>query len=96
MAHPKANFHDSFEGTTGNGYGLANAIVKVNFAYAGYTNAFNVVNEVKVCHRTPFRIFSPINRPSESHQSIEKDGSTFTPDRHSSVSSLQHRILCGW
>lgn len=48
VKHPKENFHNSFEGTTGNGYGLANAIVKVNFAYAGYTNAFNVVNEVKV------------------------------------------------
>lgn len=26
----------------------ANALVKVNFAYAGYANAFNVVNETKV------------------------------------------------
>ena len=44
-----ANFRDSFHGTAGNGYGLSNALVKINFAYAGYTNAFNVVNEVKVC-----------------------------------------------
>lgn len=45
---PHANFRDSFSGTTGNGYGLSNALVKINFAYAGYNNAFNVVNEVKV------------------------------------------------
>ncbi|KUJ12912.1 amino acid transporter-like protein [Mollisia scopiformis] len=47
VKHPRANFEDSFAGTTANGYGLANALVKINFAYAGYTNAFNVVNEVK-------------------------------------------------
>jgi hypothetical protein len=51
VAHPRENFQDSFKGTTGIGYGLSNALVKVNFAYYGYTNAFNVVNEVKV--RTP-------------------------------------------
>lgn len=45
---PHSSFKDSFSGTTGNGYGLSNALVKVNFAYYGYTNAFNVVNEVKV------------------------------------------------
>ncbi|TAQ85963.1 hypothetical protein B7494_g5719 [Chlorociboria aeruginascens] len=45
---PTANFRNSFEGTDpASGYGLSNALVKVNFAYAGYTNAFNVVNEVK-------------------------------------------------
>lgn len=49
MQDPKANFRDSFSGTTGNGYGLSNALVKINFAYAGYSNALNVVNEVKVC-----------------------------------------------
>ncbi|CZR58395.1 related to methionine transport protein, high affinity [Phialocephala subalpina] len=52
VKHPHANFQDSFSGTTGNGYGLANALVKINFAYAGYTNAFNVVNEVKNPIRT--------------------------------------------
>ena len=55
MKTPKANFHDSFQGTTGNGYGLANALVKVNFAYAGFTNAFNVVNEVKVSSNSSFK-----------------------------------------
>lgn len=45
---PHLNFRDSFGGTTGNGYGLSNALVKVNFAYYGYLNAFNVINEVKV------------------------------------------------
>jgi hypothetical protein len=59
VKNPRANFENSFEGTTGSGYGLANALVKVNFAYAGYTNAFNVVNEVKVPpESTLFRIFA--------------------------------------
>ena len=49
VANPTANFTNAFEGTNdASGYGIANALVKVNFAYAGYTNAFNVVNEVKV------------------------------------------------
>lgn len=48
IADPGANFRNSFDGTTPvSGYGLANALVKVNFAYAGYTNAFNLVNEIK-------------------------------------------------
>ena len=45
---PHVNFRNSFAGTTSNGNGIANALVKINFAYAGYTNAFNVVNETKV------------------------------------------------
>ncbi|KAM3083427.1 hypothetical protein ACMFMG_004077 [Clarireedia jacksonii] len=49
---PGANFKDAFSGTTNNGYGVANALVKVNFAYTGYTNAFNVVAEVKNPIRT--------------------------------------------
>ncbi|KAH8819833.1 amino acid transporter-like protein [Xylogone sp. PMI_703] len=52
VKEPHANFHDAFSGTTGNGYGLSNALVKINFAYAGYTNAFNVVNELKNPIRT--------------------------------------------
>ena len=48
VVDPQANFRDSFAGTTTNGNGIANALVKINFAYAGYSNAFNVVNETKV------------------------------------------------
>lgn len=33
---PRANFRNSFVGTTSNGNGLATALVKVNFAYAGF------------------------------------------------------------
>lgn len=47
VADPKMNFRNSFEGTTGNGNGLANALVKITFAYSGYQNAFNVMNEIK-------------------------------------------------
>ena len=55
MVDPTANFRDSFAGTTGHGNGIANALVKVNFAYSGYTNAFNVVNETKVSSSSPYR-----------------------------------------
>ncbi|KIM94016.1 hypothetical protein OIDMADRAFT_136507 [Oidiodendron maius Zn] len=47
VTNPKANFHNSFSGTSNNGYGLSNALIKINFAYAGYTNSFNLINEVK-------------------------------------------------
>ncbi|KAJ3962406.1 hypothetical protein N0V92_000883 [Colletotrichum tropicale] len=44
---PKANFRNSFEGTTDNGNDLATALVNIIFSYTGYSNAFNVVNEIK-------------------------------------------------
>ncbi|OAL40595.1 hypothetical protein AYO20_00331 [Fonsecaea nubica] len=47
---PHANFRDafsSFEGASTSAYGVTNALVKIIFSYAGYENAFNVVNEVK-------------------------------------------------
>lgn len=33
---PRANFRNAFAGTTSNGNGLSTALVKVNFAYAGF------------------------------------------------------------
>ena len=45
---PRANFHNSFEGITSNGNDLVNALVSINFAYMGYSNAFNLTNEIKV------------------------------------------------
>lgn len=45
---PHSNFRNAFEGTTTEGYNVTNALVKIVFAYTGYQNAFNVVNEVKV------------------------------------------------
>ncbi|KAJ4325898.1 hypothetical protein N0V84_003284 [Fusarium piperis] len=44
---PKANFRDSFAGTTDNGNDLSTALVNIVFSYSGYANAFNVVNEIK-------------------------------------------------
>lgn len=44
---PNANFRNSFEGTTDNGNDLATALVNIIFSYTGYSNAFNVVNEIK-------------------------------------------------
>ena len=56
VKNPHANFQNSFSGTLGNGYGLSNGLVKINFAYAGYLNAFNVVNEVKVSSTLPISV----------------------------------------
>ncbi|KAJ6534272.1 amino acid transporter [Mycena capillaripes] len=44
---PHANFHDSFKGSTNSGNAIANALVKINFAFAGYTNSINLINEIK-------------------------------------------------
>ncbi|RFU80397.1 high-affinity methionine permease [Trichoderma arundinaceum] len=43
---PTANFHNSFEGKA-TAYGITNGLYKIIFSYAGFENAFNVVNEVK-------------------------------------------------
>ncbi|EFX00648.1 high affinity methionine permease [Grosmannia clavigera kw1407] len=43
---PHANFVDSFTGHT-SAYGATNAIYKIIFSYAGYNNAFNMINEIK-------------------------------------------------
>jgi amino acid transporter len=52
---PKANFRNAFEGTgAATVYGTTNALTKVWFSYAGYENAFNVVNEVRVWVPTSF------------------------------------------
>ncbi|KAK0642550.1 High-affinity methionine permease [Lasiodiplodia hormozganensis] len=52
VADPNANFRDAFAGTSSNGNAMANALVKVTFAYEGYANAFNMMNEVKDPIRT--------------------------------------------
>ncbi|TXT11197.1 hypothetical protein VHUM_01948 [Vanrija humicola] len=47
VPNPKANFQDSFKGTNKDAYSLSNGLVSVLFAYGGYANSFNLVNEVK-------------------------------------------------
>lgn len=44
---PRANFRNSFDGITNNANDIVNALVNINFSYAGYANAFNVVAEIK-------------------------------------------------
>lgn len=44
---PFANFHNIFEGTNTNLNALATAFVKVNHAFIGWHNAFNVLAEIK-------------------------------------------------
>ncbi|KAK4183243.1 high-affinity methionine permease [Podospora australis] len=46
VPNPKANFANSFEGQA-SAYGLTLALYRIIFSYAGFENAFNVVNEVK-------------------------------------------------
>ncbi|KAL7941871.1 amino acid transporter [Trichoderma barbatum] len=46
VQNPTANFHNSFEGKA-TAYGITNGLYKIIFSYAGFENAFNVVNEVK-------------------------------------------------
>ena len=41
------NFDDSFASTSTTPYGLTNALYKIIFSYAGFENAFNVVNETR-------------------------------------------------
>ena len=49
VKNPTANFRNAFEGThAATAYGATNALTKVWFSFAGYENAFNVVNEVRV------------------------------------------------
>jgi hypothetical protein len=47
VPNPQANFVDPFEGRP-TPYGLTSALYRIIFAYGGFDNAFNVVNEVKV------------------------------------------------
>ncbi|KAF4613529.1 hypothetical protein D9613_007808 [Agrocybe pediades] len=44
---PYANFHRPFEGTSWSLNGLATAFVKANHAFIGWSNAFNVLGEVR-------------------------------------------------
>ena len=50
---PGANFRDSFAGTTGDASGVVRALVRVNYAYEGWANSFNMVNEIKVGSSIP-------------------------------------------
>ncbi|KAG5978555.1 hypothetical protein E4U55_006061 [Claviceps digitariae] len=47
VPRPGANFHNAFQGTTTNGNDLSSALVSIVFAYSGFSNAFNLVNEIK-------------------------------------------------
>ncbi|KAJ7271280.1 amino acid permease-domain-containing protein [Mycena haematopus] len=44
---PHANFHNSFAGSTKSGNNIANALVKINYSFTGYTNAINLINEIE-------------------------------------------------
>jgi amino acid transporter len=46
ISDPYANFHNVWQGSTTNPNALATALVKTNYAYFGWSNAFNVLGEV--------------------------------------------------
>jgi amino acid transporter len=48
VKNPRQNFNNSFDTITNNGHDIVSALVSINFAYSGYYNAFNVVNEIRV------------------------------------------------
>ncbi|KAH9987318.1 amino acid permease-domain-containing protein [Russula compacta] len=50
ISDPFANFHNIWQGSTTNPNALATALVKTNFAYVGWSNAFNLLGEVKGTH----------------------------------------------
>ncbi|PBP26362.1 High-affinity methionine permease [Diplocarpon rosae] len=52
---PGFNFRNSFDGTTNDAYGITNALVRINFAYSGWENCFNVVAEIKARSTPPGR-----------------------------------------
>ncbi|KAI0049804.1 amino acid transporter [Auriscalpium vulgare] len=47
ITHPFANFENLWAGGSSNPNALATALVKTNFAFVGWANAFNVLAEVK-------------------------------------------------
>lgn len=70
VENPKANFQNSFSGTKqASAYGLTNALYRIIFSYGGYNNAFNVVNEIKVCFH-----------PAPDQHAIDRATLTFIPE----------------
>jgi hypothetical protein len=55
VADPRINWRNAWEGTSeASAYGATNAMIKLIFSYAGYQNAFSVVNEIKVSQQARF------------------------------------------
>jgi amino acid transporter len=46
ISDPFANFHNVWQGSTTNPNAVATSLVKTNFAYVGWANAFNLLGEV--------------------------------------------------
>lgn len=90
---PKLNFRNAFEGSaSASAYGATNAFMKVMFSYAGYENAFNVVNEVKVCLH--YLIDTEKADLIEPHQNIAMECPVISPTHSHSIHPSHDRILC--
>ncbi|KAK2623572.1 hypothetical protein QTJ16_007126 [Diplocarpon rosae] len=77
---PGFNFRNSFDGTTNDAYGITNALVRINFAYSGWENCFNVVAEIKARSTPP-------GRPTRVDVVAETD-----QDRAVGWSSVHHHL----
>jgi amino acid transporter len=89
---PRQNFRNSFDGVTNNGHDIVNALVSINFAYDGYYNAFNVVNEIRVCSSSA-RKTELLTESLESLSVTEDDCSYILGHSLRSIRSSKRRIF---
>lgn len=90
---PTLNFRNSFEGTSNAPYGITNALMKVVFAYSGYENAFNVVNEIKVREQDASPGDPMLTRIAGSNQNIAQECTSFDYNCIGSICARQCGIL---
>jgi amino acid transporter len=90
---PHVNFRNSFDGITNNANGIVNALVNINFAYTGYSNAFNVVAEIKV--RRLFHAFNTnITDEAEPFSYGEKSCTHLSAHRFNPLHPRERSLLC--
>ena len=94
---PHANFVDAFNGKA-TPYGITNALYKIIFSYAGFENAFNVVNEVKVRKQSIRNCRGPFDTEDlrhgiESGEKHQEKWGHLPRDRDGSLSPGQHSLL---
>lgn len=93
---PHANFRNAFDGKS-SAYGVTNALVKIIFAYAGYENAFNLVNEVKVCSPLLLNVGQELTGAlTESGQTNQAQWVHCIAGRHCTLFVGKYCILCCW
>lgn len=95
ISDPNINWRDAWRGTSqASAYGATNAMIKLIFSYAGYTNAFGLVNEMQVV----WWFVSPSNwlgsnQDIEPHQNTSLECAILIDHRHNSLYPSQRRLL---